>query len=101
MPRGRRPRRSFLTGTKEAALDTEILAKVEELCGRFPEFALGEPGPSGVSLEVRTKNFAMYWDNHHDDGMVALWCKAPRGAQAALAGSAPERLSARLEPKST
>jgi len=35
--------------------------------------------------------FAMYTDDHHRDGRVALWCKAPQGAQEILVGASPKR----------
>jgi len=35
------------------------------------------------------KQFAMYLDNHHGDGRLALWCKAAPGAQEELVGSDP------------
>jgi hypothetical protein len=35
--------------------------------------------------------FAMFMNNYHNDGRIALWCKAPPGAQAQLVASAPDR----------
>jgi hypothetical protein len=35
--------------------------------------------------------FAMFADNHHGDGRVALWCHAPRGKQEVLTSAQPER----------
>jgi hypothetical protein len=40
---------------------------------------------------VRGKTFAMFLDNHHGDGRVALWCKAPPGAQAEIVAADPRR----------
>jgi len=48
--------------------------------------AWGEP-----TFRVRDKMFAMYTNDHHRDGRVALWCKAPPGAQEILVGAAPKR----------
>jgi len=31
------------------------------------------------------------WDDHHGDGVLALWCAAPIGAQAAMLEADPER----------
>ena len=31
----------------------------------------------------------MYSDNHHGDGRIALWCKAPSGAQEILVAADP------------
>jgi hypothetical protein len=35
--------------------------------------------------------FAMYLDDHHGDGRLAIWCAAPKGMQEALVGGDPER----------
>ena len=35
------------------------------------------------------KTFASFHVNHHGDGRVALWCKAPEGAQEALVDADP------------
>lgn len=35
--------------------------------------------------------FAMYHDNHHGDGRIALWCNAPPGIQGVLVEAEPER----------
>lgn len=42
------------------------------------------------TFRVRDKIFVMYTDNHHGDGMVALWCNAAPGAQEALVRSNPD-----------
>jgi len=36
------------------------------------------------------KTFAMFLDDHHGDGRVAIWCKLPPGAQAELVEADPE-----------
>lgn len=36
------------------------------------------------------KTFASFYDNHHGDGVVALWVKAPDGAQEALVEADPK-----------
>jgi hypothetical protein len=43
------------------------------------------------TFRVREKIFAMFVDGDHGDDRVALWCKAPAGAQEVLVGAAPER----------
>src|SRR5262249_4841590 len=40
---------------------------------------------------VKGKTFVMFMDNHHDDGRLAIWCKAPPGAQGMLVEGAPDR----------
>ena len=34
--------------------------------------------------------FAQLWDNHHEDGRLALWCAAPALAQETLVEAEPE-----------
>ena len=43
------------------------------------------------TFRVRDKIFAMYQDDHHGDGKVAVWCKAPPGAQEVMVGADPDR----------
>ena len=64
--------------------------RVREICLALPEAAekeaWGEP-----TFRVRDKIFAQFEDNHHNSGIVGLWCKAPHGAQAYLVGGDPAR----------
>ena len=39
---------------------------------------------------VRQRQFVHYWNDHHGDGMHALWCAAPAGAQEMLVAADPE-----------
>ena len=64
------------------------LTRVRKICLVLPEahekIAWGVP-----TFRVRDKQFAMYLDNHHGDGRLALWCKAAEGAQEILVESDP------------
>jgi predicted DNA-binding protein (MmcQ/YjbR family) len=66
------------------------LARVRKICLALPEahekIAWGAP-----TFRVKNKQFAMYLDDHHGDGRLALWCKAAPGAQEELVGSDPKR----------
>jgi hypothetical protein len=66
------------------------LKRVRAICLALPEatekIAWGAP-----TFRVHDKIFAMFADNHHGDGRIALWCNAPKGAQEVLAGSEPHR----------
>jgi hypothetical protein len=68
----------------------DALAWLRSVCLGWPEVTEvtkhGRP-----CFAVRGKTFVMFLDNHHDDGRLALWCKAPPGAQGALVGSDPGR----------
>jgi hypothetical protein len=64
---------------------------------RFRRLCLSLPGveekPYGVHFTygVRGKNFANQMNNHHGDGRIAVWCKAPRGTQELLVEADPKR----------
>ena len=66
------------------------LARVRRLCATLPEVtekrAWGSP-----TFRVSGRMFAMYLNDHHGDGRVALWCRAPLGAQEILVGRDPVR----------
>jgi len=65
------------------------LRRVRRICSAMPEAAEklshGEP-----TFFVRKKVFAMFADNHHCDGHIAVWLPAAPGVQAALIRTAPE-----------
>jgi predicted DNA-binding protein (MmcQ/YjbR family) len=66
-----------------------VLARVRKICLSLPEahekVAWGAP-----TFRVRDRQFVMYVDNHHGDGRLALWCKAPPGAQEELVRADPD-----------
>lgn len=43
------------------------------------------------AFQVRDKTFALFMDDHHGDGRVALWCKGAPGLQDVLIGSGQSR----------
>jgi hypothetical protein len=65
------------------------LERVRHICLALPEateqVAWGEP-----TWRVRKRMFAMYANDHHGDGRVALWCNAPLGVQEHLVADAPQ-----------
>lgn len=65
------------------------LDRVREIClalpGAYEKIAWKAP-----TFRVGKRQFAMYADNHHGDGRVGLWCKAPEGAQEELVASNPD-----------
>jgi hypothetical protein len=66
-----------------------LLERVREICLALPETSEARSFQS--TFRVREKNFAWFMDDHHGDGRVAIWCKAPVGAQGMLVQSNPER----------
>lgn len=71
-------------------MSTDPLGRVRRACLALPEAseqeAWGEP-----TFRVRKKIFAMYANDHHGDGCVAVWCKAPLGLQEHLVREEPEK----------
>jgi len=65
------------------------LDRLRKACGAMPEceekLSHGEP-----AFFVRKKLFAMFADNHHGDGHVAVWLPAAPGVQPEMIGDAPE-----------
>ncbi len=65
------------------------LERVRNVCHALPEtterLSHGEP-----TFFVGKKVFAMFANNHHGDGHIAVWLPAPPGLQAALIESEPE-----------
>src|SRR5215813_15642881 len=68
----------------------QALHRLRKICLALPE-AVEKPFGAHVTFRIRDKNFAMYMDNHHGDSRLALWCKAPKGAQEILTEADPER----------
>lgn len=67
------------------------LDRVRRLCLDLPE-ATERPSHGTPAFFVRDKQaFVYFWDNHHGDGILGLWCAAPPGAQQAFVADDPER----------
>jgi hypothetical protein len=66
------------------------LQRVRSICLAMPEtwekLSHGEP-----TFFVGKKVFAMYANNHHNDGRIAVWCPAPLGIQAMLIEADPKK----------
>jgi hypothetical protein len=54
------------------------------LCCTLPEAEAERAGAQHLAFKVRKKIFAYYTYDHHGDGRIALWCKAPPGEQGRL-----------------
>lgn len=67
-----------------------LLERIRAVCGSLPEtrekIAWGVP-----TFRVRDRMFAMYHENHHGDGRVALWCHCTADARGALLASDARR----------
>jgi hypothetical protein len=67
-----------------------ILKRVREICLSLPETTEKEAW-SAPTFRVKKKMFAMFLNQHHGDGRVALWLDAPPGDQELLVGVDPVR----------
>lgn len=80
---------------KKPALSKKVspLVRLRKSCLAFPEASEVNFGghENSPTFRVRDKIFAMYQDDHHGDGKVAVWCKAPPGAQEVMVGADPDR----------
>lgn len=71
-------------------MNEKQIVRVRRICMALPEttekISHGEP-----TWFVRKKVFAMFSNNHHNDGHVAVTCPAPLGVQAGLIEESPEK----------
>jgi hypothetical protein len=67
----------------------EQIARVRRICASIPEssekLSHGEP-----TFFVRKRVFAMFANNHHNDGHIAIWMPVPPGMQSLLIEDAPD-----------
>jgi len=75
-------------GPKPSTVDQ--IARARRICMALPEVEEKEAWGS-PTFRVRGKMFAMYFNNHHGDGRVALWLKAGPGVQGMLVEAEPEK----------
>ena len=74
---------------RKSDIHQEHLRRVRRICAAMPgmteKLSHGEP-----TFFVRKKVFAMFANNHHNDGHIAVWIPAPPGVQAMLIHNSPE-----------
>jgi len=83
---GKAPKKSASRTASPAAALTRVRALCLALAGVEEKESHGRP-----SFAVRGKAFVYFMHDHHGDGRLALWCKAPPGAQQMLVDGDPER----------
>ena len=70
---------------------SKALTRLRRICARLPEsyekIAWGSPT---FRAGVKGKLYAMFSDDHHGDGRIAVLCPAPEGAQHELVAADPE-----------
>ena len=73
-----------------SAAGDEHLRRVRRFCAALPgtteKLSHGEP-----TFFVAKRVYAMFANNHHNDGHVAVWIPAPPGLQATLIKSEPRK----------
>ena len=63
-----------------SARGQKILTRVRAICMALPETTEKEAW-GAPTFRVRDKLFCHFHDNHHGDGRIAIWCKAPHDDQ--------------------
>lgn len=76
----------MIVPSESGGLRKQLIACIEKL----PD-AKAVPEGDHLSLEVRRKRFGWLLYDHHDDGRIALHCKASPGQNEKLSGTFPER----------
>jgi len=66
------------------------LERARRICLALPE-ATEKEAWGNPTFRIRKRLFAMYHNNHHGDGRIALWLNAPPGVQGMLVEAEPER----------
>ena len=71
--------------------DRPELHRVREICLALPEVGERLSHGSPAWFIRGKKTLAMYLDDHHGDGRLAIWCPAAPGVQKARVDEEPER----------
>jgi hypothetical protein len=69
----------------------DALTRVREACLALPETSERLSHGAPAFFIGGRRAFAMFHDDHHGDGRLAIWCAAPEGAQEALVAEDPDR----------
>jgi hypothetical protein len=67
----------------------EQIERVRRICATMPESS-EKPSHGEPTFFVRKKVFAMFSNNHHNDGHIAVWLPVPPGMQPLLIEDAPD-----------
>jgi hypothetical protein len=69
----------------------DALVQVRRLCASLPEVTERPSHGAPTFFVGGKKTLAMFHDDHHGDGRLALWVPAPPGVQQQLVETEPER----------
>lgn len=73
-----------------SATSEKHLRRVRRICTALPE-TTEKPSHGEPTFFIRKKVFAMFANNHHNDGHIAVWLPAPVGIQEMLIESSPKK----------
>jgi hypothetical protein len=80
-----------MVATWTDAVVDDVLGHLRAICAELPEVS-ERPSHGSPAWFVRgKKTVAMFVDDHHDDGILGIWCAAPPGVQGELVTQEPER----------
>jgi len=65
------------------------LAQVRRICLALPEVT-ERASHGSPAFFAGKKQFVHFWDDHHGDGELCVWCAAPPGAQEMLVAADPD-----------
>lgn len=82
--------RAIRLKVENMAKTSHLLKRVRAICLSLPETTEKEAW-STPTFRVKKKMFAMFMNDHHGDGRVALWLDAPPGDQELLVAADPVR----------
>jgi hypothetical protein len=75
-----------------SAADVEqVLAGLRRICAGFPEVTERLSHGSPAWFVRQKSSLAMFVNDHHGDGILGIWCKAPPGVQEELVAQEPGR----------
>ena len=77
-------------GSEDAGRSEAALRLLRTLCLALPR-TTERPSHGGPAFFADPRCFAMFLDDHHGDGRLALWCAAPEGVQAEVVQLEPDR----------
>jgi hypothetical protein len=72
-------------------MSDDPLTRLRAICLALPEVSERESHGAPSWFVRGRKTLAQFWDDHHGDGIVGMWCPAPPGVQEDLVDTEPER----------
>jgi len=83
-------KRQSARSRNEPAPGEDHLRRVRRICDALPE-TTEKPSHGEPTFFVRKKVYAMFANNHHDDGHIAVWVPVAPGLQGVLIKTEPDK----------